>query len=235
MDSLWPFLCNQVEEKTKFDEIFDSLLPVNGLLSGDKVKPVLMNSKLPLDVLGRVSELGPLQVLPWPGHDAGSVRGSGWAWAMAAGSLGCAVPCSWSGRCSIRQWLVQEAPARSLSTRIAAAPWALHPRSGGHSALLLGCPHTSPPTTCLLLQVWDLSDIDKDGHLDRDEFAVVRPSATPASGEGMQTPQGEGRGFIPTKFHMQDYSRKSGQMISFFLEKNFKGLFGAHLVTGDVG
>lgn len=25
------------------------------------------------------------------------------------------------------------------------------------------------------LQVWDLSDIDKDGHLDRDEFAVVGP------------------------------------------------------------
>lgn len=32
-----------------------SLLPVNGLLSGDKVKPVSLNSKLPLDVLGRVS------------------------------------------------------------------------------------------------------------------------------------------------------------------------------------
>ncbi|XP_040846668.1 epidermal growth factor receptor substrate 15-like 1 isoform X5 [Ochotona curzoniae] len=47
----------RVEEKTKFDEIFDSLLPVNGLLSGDKVKPVLMNSKLPLDVLGRVWDL----------------------------------------------------------------------------------------------------------------------------------------------------------------------------------
>lgn len=29
-------------------------MPVNGLLSGDKVKPVLMNSKLPLDVLGKV-------------------------------------------------------------------------------------------------------------------------------------------------------------------------------------
>jgi hypothetical protein len=47
-----------VEEKAKFDGIFDSLLPISGLLSGDKVKPVLMNSKLPLDVLGRVSVQG---------------------------------------------------------------------------------------------------------------------------------------------------------------------------------
>uniref|UniRef100_A0A8B9CC27 Epidermal growth factor receptor substrate 15-like 1 n=1 Tax=Anser brachyrhynchus TaxID=132585 RepID=A0A8B9CC27_9AVES len=46
-----------VEEKAKFDGIFESLLPVNGLLSGDKVKPVLMNSKLPLDILGRVWDL----------------------------------------------------------------------------------------------------------------------------------------------------------------------------------
>lgn len=53
--SLGLFLSNQVEEKAKFDGIFESLLPINGLLSGDKVKPVLMNSKLPLDVLGRVS------------------------------------------------------------------------------------------------------------------------------------------------------------------------------------
>ncbi|XP_005989971.1 epidermal growth factor receptor substrate 15-like 1 isoform X3 [Latimeria chalumnae] len=45
------------EEKSKFDGIFESLLPVNELLSGDKVKPVLMNSKLPLDILGRVWEL----------------------------------------------------------------------------------------------------------------------------------------------------------------------------------
>ncbi|XP_073909846.1 epidermal growth factor receptor substrate 15-like 1 isoform X7 [Castor canadensis] len=47
----------RVEEKAKFDGIFDSLLPISGLLSGDKVKPVLMNSKLPLDVLGRVWDL----------------------------------------------------------------------------------------------------------------------------------------------------------------------------------
>ncbi|NXO80539.1 EP15R factor, partial [Sitta europaea] len=47
----------RVEEKAKFDGIFESLLPVNGLLSGDQVKPVLMNSKLPLDILGRVWDL----------------------------------------------------------------------------------------------------------------------------------------------------------------------------------
>lgn len=44
----------QPEEKSKFDGIFESLAPVNGLLSGEKVKPVLINSKLPVDVLGKV-------------------------------------------------------------------------------------------------------------------------------------------------------------------------------------
>ncbi|XP_021330138.1 epidermal growth factor receptor substrate 15-like 1 isoform X8 [Danio rerio] len=45
------------EEKSKFDGIFESLAPVNGLLSGEKVKPVLINSKLPVDVLGKVWDL----------------------------------------------------------------------------------------------------------------------------------------------------------------------------------
>ncbi|XP_061895286.1 epidermal growth factor receptor substrate 15 isoform X2 [Entelurus aequoreus] len=45
------------EEKLKFDAIFDSLGPLNGMLTGDKVKPVLLNSKLPVDILGRVWEL----------------------------------------------------------------------------------------------------------------------------------------------------------------------------------
>ncbi|XP_072295555.1 epidermal growth factor receptor substrate 15 isoform X2 [Eucyclogobius newberryi] len=45
------------EEKIKFDSIFDSLGPVSGMLTGDRVKPVLLNSKLPVDILGRVWEL----------------------------------------------------------------------------------------------------------------------------------------------------------------------------------
>ncbi|XP_040421730.1 epidermal growth factor receptor substrate 15 isoform X6 [Cygnus olor] len=47
----------KLEDKAKYDAIFDSLNPINGLLSGDKVKPVLLNSKLPVDILGRVWEL----------------------------------------------------------------------------------------------------------------------------------------------------------------------------------
>ncbi|KAM7409929.1 hypothetical protein PAMA_001422 [Pampus argenteus] len=48
------------EEKMKFDSIFESLGPVGGMLVGDKVKPVLLNSKLPVDILGRVWELSDL-------------------------------------------------------------------------------------------------------------------------------------------------------------------------------
>ncbi|XP_042272248.1 epidermal growth factor receptor substrate 15-like 1 isoform X1 [Thunnus maccoyii] len=48
------------EEKMKFDSIFESLGPVGGMLTGDKVKPVLLNSKLPVDILGRVWELSDL-------------------------------------------------------------------------------------------------------------------------------------------------------------------------------
>uniref|UniRef100_H3DQX9 Epidermal growth factor receptor pathway substrate 15-like 1a n=1 Tax=Tetraodon nigroviridis TaxID=99883 RepID=H3DQX9_TETNG len=52
-----PLWAVRPEEKNKFDGIFESLSPVGGLLSGDKVKPVLINSKLPLDVLGKVWDL----------------------------------------------------------------------------------------------------------------------------------------------------------------------------------
>ncbi|KAI4878631.1 hypothetical protein NFI96_033604, partial [Prochilodus magdalenae] len=53
-DSAWTI---KFDDKAKYDGIFESLSPVNGLLSGDKVKPVLINSNLPLDVLGRIWDL----------------------------------------------------------------------------------------------------------------------------------------------------------------------------------
>uniref|UniRef100_A0A1A7XRN4 Epidermal growth factor receptor pathway substrate 15-like 1 n=1 Tax=Iconisemion striatum TaxID=60296 RepID=A0A1A7XRN4_9TELE len=53
-DSQWAI---RPDEKGKFEGIFESLSPVNGLLPGDKVRPVLINSKLPLDVLGKIWDL----------------------------------------------------------------------------------------------------------------------------------------------------------------------------------
>lgn len=44
-------------EHTKYVEMFNSLGPLNGKLPGTKVKPVMMNSKLPVDVLGRIWDL----------------------------------------------------------------------------------------------------------------------------------------------------------------------------------
>lgn len=89
-----------MEEKAKFDGIFESLLPINGLLSGDKVKPVLMNSKLPLDVLGRVS--GSLTSCKatefcWP-HVAPHECLQGFPHASIIGL--CKSPCGWSTCCS---------------------------------------------------------------------------------------------------------------------------------------
>lgn len=45
------------EEKTKYQALFVSLQPENGVLPGNKVKGVLMNSKLPLDTLSTIWEL----------------------------------------------------------------------------------------------------------------------------------------------------------------------------------
>ncbi|KAK2575336.1 hypothetical protein KPH14_012249 [Odynerus spinipes] len=44
-------------ERAKYDQLFDSLQPSNGYIPGNKVKGVLMDSKLPLDTLGKIWDL----------------------------------------------------------------------------------------------------------------------------------------------------------------------------------
>ncbi|XP_033108422.1 epidermal growth factor receptor substrate 15-like 1 isoform X2 [Anneissia japonica] len=45
------------DEKVNYDHTFQSLGPIDGKLSGDMVKPVLMNSKLPLETLSKIWDL----------------------------------------------------------------------------------------------------------------------------------------------------------------------------------
>ncbi|XP_050086755.1 epidermal growth factor receptor substrate 15-like 1 isoform X2 [Anopheles aquasalis] len=45
------------EKRQQYEQLFDSLGPQNGLLPGAKVRNTLMNSKLPVDTLGRIWDL----------------------------------------------------------------------------------------------------------------------------------------------------------------------------------
>jgi len=45
------------DEKRKYDTLFDQLKPVSGLLPGDKVRNVMMGSKLPMSMLGKIWDL----------------------------------------------------------------------------------------------------------------------------------------------------------------------------------
>jgi epidermal growth factor receptor substrate 15 len=44
-------------EKAKYDHLFESLQPHNGMIPGNKMKGVLMESKLPIDALGKIWDL----------------------------------------------------------------------------------------------------------------------------------------------------------------------------------
>lgn len=45
------------DEKAKYEQLFESLQPENGILPGNKVKQLLMDSKLPIDTLSTIWEL----------------------------------------------------------------------------------------------------------------------------------------------------------------------------------
>uniref|UniRef100_A0A182PFS9 Epidermal growth factor receptor substrate 15-like 1 n=1 Tax=Anopheles epiroticus TaxID=199890 RepID=A0A182PFS9_9DIPT len=45
------------EKRQQYEQLFDSLGPMNGLLPGAKVRMTLMNSKLPVETLGRIWDL----------------------------------------------------------------------------------------------------------------------------------------------------------------------------------
>lgn len=44
-------------ERANYDQLFDSLQPINGVIPGNKVKGLLIDSKLPVDTLGRIWDL----------------------------------------------------------------------------------------------------------------------------------------------------------------------------------
>lgn len=57
-------------DRQKYEQLFTSLQPVDGLLPGNKVKGVLMDSKLPVETLGRIWDLSKsMALIKWnPGR-----------------------------------------------------------------------------------------------------------------------------------------------------------------------
>lgn len=51
-------------DRQKYEQLFTSLQPIDGLLPGNKVRGVLMDSKLPLETLSRIWDLSEL-LLPY--------------------------------------------------------------------------------------------------------------------------------------------------------------------------
>lgn len=47
----------RASDKIKYEQLFEKLGPCDGLLSGNKVRTVLMDSKIPLDVLSKIWDL----------------------------------------------------------------------------------------------------------------------------------------------------------------------------------
>lgn len=45
------------KDRERYEKLFESLQPINGLIPGNKVKGVLMDSKLPLETLGKIWDL----------------------------------------------------------------------------------------------------------------------------------------------------------------------------------
>lgn len=45
------------DDRIKYEQLFFSLQPIDGFLAGNKVKGVLMDSKLPFDILSRIWDL----------------------------------------------------------------------------------------------------------------------------------------------------------------------------------
>lgn len=44
-------------DRLKYEELFESLQPINGMIPGNKVRGVLLDSKLPLDTLSKIWDL----------------------------------------------------------------------------------------------------------------------------------------------------------------------------------
>uniref|UniRef100_A0A8C7G748 Epidermal growth factor receptor pathway substrate 15 like 1 n=1 Tax=Oncorhynchus kisutch TaxID=8019 RepID=A0A8C7G748_ONCKI len=157
------------EEKGKFDGIFESLAPVSGLLSGDKVKPVLTNSKLPLDVLGKVWDLSDIDKDGHLDRDEFAVHSVNWV-----------VPVTDRGRYD-DIFLKTDLDVDGFVSGMEVKDIFMHS----------GLPQN------LLAHIWALADTRQMGKLTREQFALAMHFIQQKVSKGMDPPQALTPDMIP--------------------------------------
>ncbi|CAL8308227.1 unnamed protein product [Lota lota] len=190
----------KAEEKMKFDTIFDSLSPVGGFLTGDKVKPVLLNSKLPLDVLGRVWELSDIDRDGMLERDEFAVA----MYLVYRALEGEPVPMS----------LPPPLVPPSKRKKPSAPPWVVSPadkakydelfsKTDGDMDGLVSGPEvrdiflkTGLPSATLA-RIWELCDIGDLGKLTREQFALALHLINQNLTKGLEPPQTLSADMIP--------------------------------------
>ncbi|KAM4871930.1 epidermal growth factor receptor substrate 15 [Thomomys bottae] len=161
----------KAEDKAKYDAIFDSLSPVDGFLSGDKVKPVLLNSKLPVEILGRVWELSDID------HDGKLDRDE---FAVAMFLVYCALekepvpmslPAALMPPSKRKMWVVSSAEKAKYDEIFLKTDKDMDGFVSGMEVreifLKTGLPST------LLAHIWSLCDTKDCGKLSKDQFALA--------------------------------------------------------------
>uniref|UniRef100_A0A7N6B946 Epidermal growth factor receptor pathway substrate 15 n=1 Tax=Anabas testudineus TaxID=64144 RepID=A0A7N6B946_ANATE len=185
------------EEKKKFDSIFDSLGPVGGILTGDKVKPVLLNSKLPVDILGRVWELSDIDRDGMLDKDEFSVA----MYLVYRALEGEPVPMS------LPPPLVPPSKRKKPSWVVSPADKAkydeLFNKTDGDMDGLVSGPEvrdiflkTGLPSATLA-RIWELCDIGDIGKLTREQFALALHLINQKLTKGLDPPQNLSPEMIP--------------------------------------
>ncbi|XP_078723669.1 uncharacterized protein LOC144941087 isoform X2 [Lampetra fluviatilis] len=171
------------EEKAKFDSIYDSLKPQNGLLSGEKVKPVLLNSKLPVETLGRVWDLSDIDRDGFLDRDEFSVAMYLVYRALEKEPVPLALPIKLIPPAKRKPGLVSSAFALPKSQAVSAAERLKYDemftkldKDGDGQVTGLEVKEVFMKTglsPAVLAQIWALSDTRQCGKLTRDQFGMA--------------------------------------------------------------
>uniref|UniRef100_A0A8C2TKP1 Epidermal growth factor receptor pathway substrate 15 n=1 Tax=Coturnix japonica TaxID=93934 RepID=A0A8C2TKP1_COTJA len=173
----------KLEDKAKYDAIFDSLNPVNGLLSGDKVKPVLLNSKLPVDILGRVWELSDIDRDGMLDRDEFAVSENRTVFILALWILFFSLPLPLPSL----QWVVSPADKIKYDEIFVKTDKDMDGFVSGVEARELFLKTGLP--SALLAHIWALCDTKDCGKLSKEQFALAFYLINQKLTKGIDPPQ----------------------------------------------